>query len=45
MFNSEGFSSKLFAAAGSLALTVLVFATAIMPANQGALLPATTMLA
>jgi hypothetical protein len=45
MFSYEGFSSKLIAAAGSFALTVLVFATAIMPANQGALLPAATMLA
>ncbi|MEW4447463.1 hypothetical protein [Qipengyuania sp. JC766] len=33
------FSSRAFAAVASLAFTAMVFATAIAPANQGAVLP------
>ncbi len=39
MFTQEGFSSRVFAAVTSLAVSAFVFAVAIMPANQGAVLP------
>ncbi|MCB2086185.1 MAG: recombination protein F [Sphingomonadaceae bacterium] len=39
MFSFENASSQLFAAVASLAVSALVFATAIAPANQGAILP------
>lgn len=39
MFSQEGFSSRIFAAVASLAVSAFVFAVAIMPANQGAVLP------
>lgn len=39
MINFENISSRVVAAVSSLAFSVVIFATAIMPANQGVLLP------
>lgn len=39
MNNFENISSRVVAAVSSLALSVVIFATAIMPANQGVILP------
>ena len=39
MLNFENLSSRVVAAVSSVAFSVIVFAAAITPANQGALLP------
>ena len=39
MFKLENVSNRIVAAATSITFSIIVFATAIMPANQGALLP------
>lgn len=39
MINFENISSRVVAAVSSLAFSVVIFAAAIMPANQGTLLP------
>ncbi|MGB7374002.1 hypothetical protein [Pontixanthobacter sp.] len=39
MNNLNTISSRVVAAVSSLALSVVIFAAAIMPANQGAILP------
>ncbi|MGB3739451.1 MAG: hypothetical protein WA948_08875 [Pontixanthobacter sp.] len=40
MFNFTKFGNRAIAAVTSVAFSVVIFATAILPANQGLLLPA-----
>ena len=39
MLDFENISGRVFAAVSSIAFSLVVFATAIAPANQGVLLP------
>lgn len=39
MFNLENVSNRVIAAVTSVTFSIVIFATAIMPANQGILLP------
>ena len=40
MFNFENLSHRAIAAVTSVTFSIVIFATAILPANQGMLLPA-----
>lgn len=39
MLNNDTITSRLIAAVSAMAFSLVIFATAIAPANQGALLP------